>query len=754
MLKKIDLLENIGRFVRLQHRAEPYGQLALIFAGNGYGKSTACAVLRSANAQDPTPIAERLHLGGGNASATLQTDECGTVAFTGGSWNKAPPAILVFDSEFVRRNVHAAEEVTRDNKRGLFQIILGASGVTLAQKIEELAEENATLNGKLRDLERAIKRAAPAATDVTTFIAAKLPDNLVERTQSAAGIVRRVDRAVEVSRRPLLATIDLGCSPSETSAILQQAGEQEADDNQAIIQAHLEKHMMGDQGSGWLRFGLTHIVDEDCPFCDQSLEGSRVIAPMRSIFSDEFKAIIDRCEKEAEGLSGLIAEAGPSSVEAVLAANADLLRFWSSFCSTEELPDFDEEAISEMRRIIAQIHAAFRTKAGNPAAVVDIGDDQLSVWDTVQLRIAAYNEAVQSANEQIGKIKADEGRPSEQEIAEAKTRLSKFEALGKREVEPLKSLCEDFTNCMQRREEIARERRAVQDALREHTKAMAVEYQEGVNALLEQFGTNFRLCQTEPTFKGGGIPNTEYCIDVDGYVLAAGESKGGPEPSFRTVLSAGDKASLALALFINQAKKRADLAETIIVFDDPFSSQDAGRQFETSARIRELSELACQVVVFSHDARFLNMIQRDATECSEHQIVFPSDWHGTVSAWSAETEVQQAYVRKAQRIRSYAATGACLSDTTVDALASDLRVFLEEFLDLRFPGRFVRGDNLGAMARSIQDAGMADPLFKHATALRELNEYSRPEHHRGSGQVNPNQLRAQCRKVVAILGDY
>src|SRR3546814_11253150 len=99
----------------------------------------------------------------------------------------------------------------------------------------------------------------------------------------------------------------------------------------------------------------------------------------------------------------------------------------------------------------------------------------------------------------------------------------------------------------------------------------------------------------------------------------------------------------------------SDIKDLIIVLDDPFTSQDSGRQFETSARIRELSTLAAQVIVLSHDARFFGLIQKDAKpdDCSEHQIRLDADRHGVVCTWSAQGERKDDYVRRAERIRGY-----------------------------------------------------------------------------------------------------
>ena len=45
--------------------------------------------------------------------------------------NRNQPSILIFDGDFIRRNVHATDEVIRDNKRQLLRVIVGATGVRL-----------------------------------------------------------------------------------------------------------------------------------------------------------------------------------------------------------------------------------------------------------------------------------------------------------------------------------------------------------------------------------------------------------------------------------------------------------------------------------------------------------------------------------------------------------------------------------------------------------------------------------------------
>jgi wobble nucleotide-excising tRNase len=214
--------------------------------------------------------------------------------------------------------------------------------------------------------------------------------------------------------------------------------------------------------------------------------------------------------------------------------------------------------------------------------------------------------------------------------------------------------------------------------------------------------------------------------------------------------------TLALALFFVQVRADPRLQQSVVVLDDPFSSQDMQRQWETGSQIRQLAREACQVLVFSHDPRFLHLIEKDADPrtCSSFQLSFESDSEAAIKQWSASDELQTNYVRQAERIRHYANAGQFLADTNVDSLITDLRPFLEDFIKLRFPGRFGPLQMLDEMVGLIEGTGVDDPLYRDVRDLRALNEYTRANHHGGASRPDRDALRAQCRRVISILGRY
>ena len=146
------------------------------------------------------------------------------------------------------------------------------------------------------------------------------------------------------------------------------------------------------------------------------------------------------------------------------------------------------------------------------------------------------------------------------------------------------------------------------------------------------------------------------------------------------------------------------------------------RQWETGSQIRQLADDAQQVIVLSHDPRFLHLIEKDADPnfCSTFQLTFESDSEAAVKQWSAADELKTNYVRQAERIRHLAGTGLFLSDTSAENLIKDLRPFLEDFIKLRFPGRFDDMKMLEEVTDEIEAAGSSDPLYKDVARLRAL----------------------------------
>lgn len=749
MLLRIDSIEEIGRFWKLTHKAEPFSRLSLIFARNGYGKSTLCAVLGSASESEAKHIHARKRLSAiGDCRVQTSWAAGGTVSFGNGKWNICPGKVHVFDQDYVLRNLHVGESVTRDNKRSLLPVVLGEEGVRLSNAIVRLDQEQREVEVAAKAHARIITAACPVikADQLATFCSTDIPADLAERTTKAEKRVQLAKQSASVAEKRALRPITLPPLNSFTE-VIGRTIESVSRDAENRVRTHIAARGMGQHGERWIKFGLDHSGGGSCAFCGQDTAQSDLVAAYQTYFSEAFAELSADRDKAIASIDTLL---NHNALAELMRQNADDGRFWSKVCELPELPPSSADQIGSTVAGLKALHEILLQKAAAPLDALALGGSEAEI-NACFADLAAYNAAIASCNVSIEAAKLAGVTVN---LAKEEETLGKWRALADRQSEPVKSAADAYALGETRRAAIVEEKKAAQTALTDYAKRTMAVRQRQINELLGDFGASFEIVDAKANFKGRE-PNTDYAISVGGHKIEAGE-KSDDAPSFKTVLSAGDKSTLALALFITQVRADQGIANAVVVFDDPFSSQDMVRQVETAGQIRAIAGLSCQTIVLSHDPRFLFQIEKDVGDIQTRsfQLQCNDAGVGRLSSWSARDELKPLYLRQFELIRSYASQGVLLPGATLSSVKQAMRPFLEDYLKLRFPARFVNGEQISAMARAIKDAGVDDPLHSSADALIALNEFSRPDMHGGADNPDPDQLRAQGKKLLRIVGSY
>lgn len=751
MLLKLENIEEIGRFKSLRHKAPQFSRLNLVFARNGYGKSTICAVLRSAAENEPNHIAARRHLDAkSECKVQSQWQTIGNIGFANGAWNKTPDKVFVFDAEYVHQNLHVGDSVTRDNKRSLLPVVLGDAGVDLAAKIVALDAEQRDLSTKMKASENVIRAACPVvgSAHVSAFCAKVIPDDIDDKIIAA-------NRDVELAKHAAL--IKLKADPQSFSistfdhyeAVAARTISDASEDASTRVQKHIDDHKLHPKADSWIKYGVERIENDSCPFCAQSVAGLDLIAAYQAYFSDAFAALTAERDAAIAELTALCAGADNLIDKLVTDNNADF-EFWRGVCELENPPVLDDEQRTNIKVGLNSLLGLLKQKVANPLVAVPLGEHTDAIKNSCDALIS-YNSSVAA---QTIIITAARNAGATVNTAKADENLQKWAALKSKQSEPLFSETASYVTNEARKAEIESEKKAKQAELTKFASATIGTRQKEINDLLEDFGANFSIADTKANFVGRE-PNTEYCISLGTSKIKAGD-KSDRQPSFKTVLSAGDKTTLALAFFISQIKADPKLADAVVVFDDPFSSQDLSRQFGTTSQIRAIAETAAQTLVFSHDPRFLQKIEKDADHgvTSTYQILCNDDGNGSIMSLSLDDELKELYVRQSEAVREYAGQQKLLPGFTDVSLIQALRPFLEDYIRARYPGRFQTTDMLSAMTDAIEAAGADDAMFSAVADLRAINEYTRPNHHGGATIADPIELRTQCKKVVRIVGAF
>src|SRR5260370_30939593 len=140
MLQKIVHIKGVGRFKSCVAAGDvTLRRVTLLFAENGRGKTTLCAILRSLLANAPALVLGRKTLGNPDPPDIHLMIGGAAVLFRGGNWPF--PDIAIFDATYVSENIFAGDLVDTEHRRNLYRVIVGAQGVTLAARVNELDNE-------------------------------------------------------------------------------------------------------------------------------------------------------------------------------------------------------------------------------------------------------------------------------------------------------------------------------------------------------------------------------------------------------------------------------------------------------------------------------------------------------------------------------------------------------------------------------------------------------------------------------------
>jgi wobble nucleotide-excising tRNase len=302
------------------------------------------------------------------------------------------------------------------------------------------------------------------------------------------------------------------------------------------------------------------------------------------------------------------------------------------------------------------------------------------------------------------------------------------------------------------------ERKAeVRAKLQQHTDKTIKPYENRINELLDSFNAGFKIAETKPAFPGGVASSTyQLVINNTGIDLGDGATPL-DKPSFKNTLSGGDRSTLALAFFLAHLERDPERGRRIIVFDDPFTSQDSFRRRQTVNEIRKAAAESAQTIVLSHDATFLRQVygKCPASECASLRLVDHRVQGVKIMACDLDAACRGRMASEMDDLQAFLATGAGKDRDII----KKMRIVLETHCRSAFAGSFDPDDRLGGMVEKIKKAGDQHPAWSLVTELAEINEYSRDHHHGGDPTdgaadiINVQELAGFVKRTLRIVNN-
>lgn len=762
MLERIVRLENVGLFKSGVPKAFALGKVALIYADNARGKSTLSAILRACATGDANALNARATIDAKSPPKVLMRFALpagGTnVTFDNGQWDAAVPHIQVFDQGFVEQNVYAGSEVQPDHHQALLDFAIGSAAVAKKKEVDDhgIAQVAAT---RARTAAEDKLRGYRGQTALDAFLALPKEEDPDARIAELDRRIANAKEAAALTARAGLSHLNApGADLEGFAKVLQSTFEQVHENAQATVRAHLEKHG-GQATERWVSEGQSFHTGDSCPFCGQATEGLDLIAAYKTYFNAEYATHMRRVTGLSAMATAVLPEASIAAWETEHRANTDRANAWAAQVKVEcPPPDF-----AKLRALAANIRRSLQRastlKSQTPLEAVDPASmaDARTDWAAVNGMLAEYNAAVERANNAIASFK--KGLAGEN-LANLERELSAVRLRKTRHTPDVIAIADERAKADKERSRCETAKAKAREELDALMAAVLGRYQAAINGWLKHFGAPFSVDKLGFTYQGGTTPRTEYGIVLRGKVVPAGR-KSANALSFQSVLSDGDKRTLALAFFLARVLDDKDAATNIVVLDDVFASLDMHRRSQTMAAIGTLAQRCAQVIVLGHDAYFLRDLGRRLVEKKlgnplTLQIRRAAGDFSELDACDLDELCASTYYKRYREVSDYLA-----GQPTPNLLpvAQALRPLVEGNLHRRFPGLIKEGVTFGVILDQIKGAAAVSPLAvlqPQLGALQAFNDFAGAFHHDTPGvavrqEVTDGELQVFAKQAIAFV---
>jgi wobble nucleotide-excising tRNase len=572
-------LRNCGIFRNFDwpHELPELGRFNLVYGWNGTGKTTLSRVLRHLEKRT-TPQGEvKLKLSNGE--------------FEGKQFPDLNLPIRVFNRDFVNESVFR-----KDGGELPAIFVFGAESVEKQKEVERLKGERAKAQLKL---DAASTEKDKAGKDLDTFCidrARVIKDTLrssgqnpynnydksdfkrdaEKMTQLGDGSAHllsdeereKLRKQIVAAPKPKIREVeytlpDLQGITNEVSKLA----------NTSIASAAIEALTNDPELAEWTRQGLDlhrRRSAEQCLFCEQPLPNGRLNA-LEAHFSAQYEQLMQRLDGVIEELQALSKKAA----ELQLPHQAE---FYDDLQT--EYQDAEEglrQILEEVKGFLDAAVKALMEKKGRPFERVEC-----------ELRVPSVDgEAVANLNAVICKHNraCDEFQTR---VTEARERLAEH------------MIAEVLGEFVSRRDAVRR--------AQEKLKAAKEEVQrldEEIAALQREIVEHLRPARELNEELRNYLGHNELRLEVrdTGYIITRGVV---PAQS----LSEGEMTAIALLYFLKSLKDRQfDLANGVVVLDDPVSSLDANALYLAFGFIRERTKDAGQLIIFTHNFTFFRAVR-------------------------------------------------------------------------------------------------------------------------------------------------
>lgn len=747
MLERIIRIQGVGLLHNADGKQFACRKATLIYAENGRGKSTLATILRSVSSGDASLISDRQTVDGDlPPNVLLQFGSGHKVSFNDGVWSEQRPEVLVFDTDFVERNVYSGGVVNTTHRKNLLGFALGEPAVEARTFLEKKTGEAQKASLKVGALADQLS-GYHAGLTLAQFEKLAQVDDIDVKIEVLQKRIDAANNVALIQAKPVPAQIPLPSFDIDGFfTVLNTSLKDVHADAEQTVRKHVE-YLGNKVAEGWVSQGQQFDNSEKCPYCGQNTVDNDLIQAYQTHFNaayNELKSKVSQACKTAE--TGTVQNVVEGFSQNVIAA-ATYAATWADYVQVPQIQFNTDAAIESLNKLRGLVLELCQRKQASPAEQLGNAAEKKQItalWQQVIAPMLPANITINAASEIINTYK---GALAADNIPQMQHQMSQIQATKRRYEPKVVELVDDLIEARADSTAAEKAKSTARESLNVLMKATLDKYERTINVFLRYFGASFSIKGMGANFRGAA-PRSEYGLLLRGKDVAL---EGG-SPSFSTTLSEGDKRTLALAFFVASTVADPKLDSRIVVIDDPMSSLDLNRKQYTRTVLRNIYSKAGQLILLAHDPYFLrdfrDAIRKDdkGVQIATFQLAYVAEGYTDFAKFDVDKECESPYFRHHRQLNEFIA--GLVDDTR--SVAKGVRPLLEGYLHRRFPGLLPKDLMLGGVINLIRDAVPPSPLL-HARGLveelKEINNYAGQFHHDTNDSADTVNVMAAELKV-------
>lgn len=753
MIERFKTIKNIGRYKNAVDLGQcEFKKTTIIFGSNSEGKSTFCDILKSLSRNDSSYIEKRKTIDAiDSPEVEIKFDNLkSTIKYNKDKWVIPSEVlrknqILIFDTEFVEKNIFTNSEINRKNSENFTDFILGEESIRIQKQLEELKEIKKQLEQNKDNITKDIELYANISFEDFSTIEYHEDVNEINKLSSEldykiANLKNSINKIEDIKNYQLPLEICLKDDSIEKyeviNSILVSYYELSRNDIIKSFNEHKKKiNIQNNDFDKWISEGCGFNSTNICPYCGSSLVDNKLVESYLIMFCDKFIQYTNNVD---------------------ILRDIELSRSTLHFCDIKREIEINLSKIEKLKSIFNYgVCESYYNK------LVELSHNIIKHLDC----ILNIKQDIDKQLEQCIRIKLNDKYKSVKNI-----NIDKYKDYVKTISNLISSYNKEIENYYNNASKYLAELSA--DSLNSDIKKLQKEYEKNNNIInrnkyndkyfkyLENEkqlkGINDKVSKLKKEFENAQSDFIEkFYLDINYYYKTLGSknfnielkttNKGTKKiynivlnyhshkiDNLSSVLSDSDKRALALSIFLSKLKNENQLKNFIIVMDDPITSFDNERMNLFINTLNEFDK-ANQIIILTHYQnfyrKFYDLMKKEKSLLGLLKILFLSTTN-TISKVDSKCEplLMDDFEQALCRMFNF------IDGKTHDYSSNDARTFMHKYLRLRFyyvikTNKIIGDDidNLDLFLKALKNNDLIDEM-QYSKLDQKRKEYNLNSH--------------------------